>query len=166
MMALSRRETLRLTTEQSSNTSARRRERLAGAHGSATSRPPEIERPATTLEGPSAAACRDAIVSVAGAPRHEPSFSISLFSKSLLASFPTEGGLYFRERPRHLLCHHHTTTLHHQKMDEQAAPPGSPRCADQCAIERTPPGCPQLSEIQCRNVNRTNSRGATPPKFR
>ena len=67
MIAPSRRERLRLTDEQSSKTSGRRRERLADAHGSVTSRPPETKRPATTPpEGPSVATCRDVSVPATG----------------------------------------------------------------------------------------------------
>ena len=52
-MALSRRESPRLTDEQSSTTSGRSRERLADTHGSATPRPPETVRKDFSANRPS-----------------------------------------------------------------------------------------------------------------
>ena len=51
VIALLRGESILKASERSSNTSGRRRERLADAHGSATPRPPESMRPAATLLG-------------------------------------------------------------------------------------------------------------------
>ena len=69
MVALSRGESLNPAQEQSSNTSGRRRERLADAPRNVTPRPPEFMRPAATPpEGPSVAATRDIIFAGGGTP--------------------------------------------------------------------------------------------------
>ena len=75
MIALTRRERMRTTQEQKSKTS-RTRERLAGAHGSATPFPPVSVRPAaTSLEAPNVVAKSDVISHTAGPrPRRQPSF--------------------------------------------------------------------------------------------
>ena len=102
--------------------------------------------------------------------------------KSPLASSPTScitctRRLDFTSAPIHAITCATITPPHPslQKMGEQAASPELPRSADQCTIERTLPGCPQLGGAQCRNVNRRETKlwiglarpftAATPPQF-
>ena len=124
MMALSRVESQRRTNEQSSNTSGRSRERLAYAHGSATPRPPETERPPQrrgrepALRPVKTSFCwwRDA--SAIGIHTNISS------SKSPLANSPTSCLTCTWKFDLTSGCRHHQTAKYvFQKIHEQAASP-------------------------------------------